>query len=722
MRNCVFLLALLTALMAAAKGFEKPESDEVRAAAAKVAKTGELKLESTYECISVAFGAGEELKNGVKLEYRAAGAKKWEAASPDPEFFRPGANYRGSILDLKEDTEYEVRVLAGGKEKATGKVRTWKTDVKVAKTVSVDVEGVKFPIRIDGKGKPDGWIRYVPKGGKEIENESWRTTLEVKGAEYVILEGFRIKGGPGKPTVRVGDAKGVRFRNCEIRGFGPAGRPKWGGTRGYCFENGIGCQMGAILLDENVSEVTIERCFIHSPRGRANSWRYSHPYGPAAVQVYRPESVVIRWCDFIGSDSHRFEDCVKSTKNGGLDTGLNRNSDVCGCFMFGANDDCIELDGGQQNVRCCRNRFEEALMGVSVQYDNTSPSYVYGNLFTGMGTEFGHKGAGIKTASVDAFCYGSVCYVLRNAFTGPYARDIALDMSVNGSTARMRVTDNVFMKGAGLKGETGTRFGIASGNRTVAKPVAKVGLLPERPVPWTLDAERIDVRVTKGKLAKGSATFTLTCGGKGYKQPFAVRTADLDAEWFDITPKKGTIASGKKTVFTVKFRPEALNARRRYAAAVVIRAADGFSRPLTLHAETDYVAPVVNPSPRDVVAYGKDLGDGRWGFDLPKEGTYYVFVRGFNPASSGDDFLPKENEMVIDVLGRTRESAYPMLNAWSTWAPVCPDTYNIYGYEMPAGHQEVKVVSKAPGMVIEGLALAREPMDMEGEKRNDEIK
>ena len=96
-------------------------------------------------------------------------------------------------------------------------------------------------------------------------------------------------------------------------------------------------------------------------------------------------------------------------------------------------------------------------------------------------------------------------------------------------------------------------------------------------------------------------------------------------------------------------------------------------------------------------------------------------MRGYNPKSEGNSFSPPENSLVAVIEGVKRPAAFPQLKKWPTWAPVNPAVYNITGFELDAGEHTVEIAESAKGMVIEGLAFALEPLDMEGEKRNDVI-
>ena len=125
----------------------------------KPAKTGEFRLVPTYVSCSMCWGVKGTVE-GLTLEYRAAGAADWRTAEP-PMYFDDAENYRGSILDLAEDTAYEARLVADGRTLAEGKFRTWKSDVPIAKTVVLDPKtamnpnlnfGQAIPGRCKGRG------------------------------------------------------------------------------------------------------------------------------------------------------------------------------------------------------------------------------------------------------------------------------------------------------------------------------------------------------------------------------------------------------------------------------------------------------------------------------------------------------------------------------------------------------------------------------------------
>ena len=625
-------------------------------------KQGELLLRPTFNSCGFYFGTSK-VENPI-LEFRKKGSGKWQLALT-PEHFFENKNtkkklvmneYRGSIVKLDENTVYEVRFRDGDKVLKSGKFTTWKSDVPVAKTIYIDTENFKAPYVISAKGKPDGWIRYTTKDGKKLAANSQNAVFEIKDAAYVLLDDMTITNGVGsRKVIDVSKSKGVRIRNCDISKWGRVGVAKYDTPKGvgmYFIDDSKGVPRavnydGAIQLNPGSREIVVERCYIHDPYNRANSWFYSHPAGPQAIMCSKPDhSIVIRYNDFIGSDDHRFNDAVESAGNFHSNGGLNRDADVYGNFMIYCNDDNIELDGGQQNMRCFWNRFESALCGVSVQGCMTSPVYVFENLFAGMCGEFGEAGQTIKTGG-GKHGINSKAFFFNNTFIG---KGSGITMM---NTLNSNLKNNVFVGrqtigrtevSPGSKYEANsianlrsscegreqynTKFVCESkGNYTpvdAGKAVAIPNFLPAggdrgafqrentmslpyRPVPFVLDTNRIDnIKVANGKAVPASIKIVCTVGGKNYKANYSIRKNDV-FDWFEVTPSKGVLKSGDKVTFTVKFKPEKMNDRFHYRGAFLVRTADGFSRVVSLYASTDYVQP----------------------FNLEKEGEKAIYIDAF---------------------------------------------------------------------------------------------
>ena len=694
MKNPMFVLMAALALTAMAVPQRERDAKDTAARPGIIASAadGELRLRATFVSCSVCFGAAAPIA-GLSLECRAAGGE-WKA-QPLPPYFPETKDYRGSILGLAEDTTYDVRLVAGGKTLAQGSVRTWASEVKVAKTIYIEQKDLaKLPVKISEKGTPDGWIRYTTRPGTVLRSaEGW--TFAVHGAAYVLLDNLTIEGAPQATCViHVEDSTGVRIRNCEISGWGRTGEARYDqkcfGKRWDAKNKRTINMDGAIQICKGCSEVVVERCYIHDPLGRANSWFYSHPAGPEAVIMYRPDhSTVIRWNDFIGSDNHRFNDAVEGGGNFYEDGGFNRDADIYGNFMIFCNDDNIELDGGQQNVRCFQNRFEAAVSGVSIQGCMVSPSYVYDNAFTGMGDEFSIAYNSIKTSGIDMFDYCPVAYVNNNVFWGPSGA-----INIGQQTVRFTLEGNRLYDGVQISGENPNAKLV---DNVSVGPSPRSGAIawPVRPIPFVLDRGRIDsVKVAKGAVAPAAVTVKLSCPGEGYASPFKVRK-NLDMDWFDVTPAEGVIRSGETITFTVAFKPEKLTGRRHFRGAFLVRTPEGLSRPVSVYAETDHLPPFKAEKPGEFAQYldpfkpanaataqlnvvdeplaqtgkallfdRKTLGRGLdYEFEVPKDGRYYIHFHGYANSS-----VQLRGCVDDDEVGRATQ----VVQKFMSWTPFGP--------------------------------------------------
>ena len=628
---------------------------------------GELRLRPTFVSCGVCFGAAKPI-DGIRLDYRKKGAAQWQTLDEFP-YFAETKDYRASILRLDEDTEYEVRVFSGSwlvvgdsnqppatnhQPPTTKTFRTWKSEIKVAKTVEIDPATAKFPIRIADCGTPDGWIRYTMKGGQTLLNETKEITMVIDGATNVVVEGIVFNGGRGRHAVTVNNSKDVRIVNCQFSHWGreyrmrydglgrpfqldsPKGkivRTQWGG---YALDAPGAVNFdGAVVIGRGSVATVVERCWFHDSRIHSNSWYYSHPCGNNGITFKSPDhSTVIRWCDFTGSDLHRWNDGIESHGNFDEDGGANRDADVYGNFVIFANDDCIELDGGQQNVRCFDNRFESSLCGVSVQGCMAGPSYVFGNGIFGLGEEFGREGRHIKTGGgvhgEDAYCR-----LADNLFWG---KGDGLSWM---KLLRLRMSGNIFCAHELLPDTDGCSQpspGSSSVNDRFGVKIAEEELpngLPVRPLGFVLDRSRFSgITLRKGVLSQ-ETLLVRARSSVGRDQPFEVKIND-DTPWLKVSPMKGVVPAGGETAFTVSFDTAQMNDRRHYRGAFIVRTPEGLSRGVSVYVATDFVPPQ-HPALGDAVAVyvPAKAGGGEvslrareetvyeYTFTVPKDGRYH---------------------------------------------------------------------------------------------------
>ena len=574
----------------------------------------------------------------LSVTYRKEGGDWLEALRPP--HFPEDDMVRGSIVDLEEDTSYEIKITGNdGEILAQEEFKTWRTDIPIAKTIVLDEAAFPGQLTIRDKGSPDGWIKYMAPKGFVLSNDRTGPILELYKAKYVILEGLTLRGGL-KEAVTIEKCEHVRVVNCDIAGWGRIGTQRFDLDGKYYTDAGRAINWDSAILVKRSTGTVVERCYIHDPVSTANPWYYSHPAGPQAVGIDKPTSTVIRYNDFIGSDLHRWNDAIEGAGNYHVDGGFNRDADIYGNLMCFANDDAIEIDGGQTNVRVFLNKFEGCLCGVSIQGCMSSPSYVFRNLLVNMGDENGAGGQTIKTSShangqsAVSFIFNNTCYGDSSDLSLPHnlrivaGNNIFAGRSAIGGRARSpqsKCDYNLLATGedgdeehgilaepgfvdteAGLFGLTGTSAAVGHGAAIANFATAQKGrvdigaipfdsglILPLRPIPVSLDRYQL-VFSPADSAAASARPVTATVKGERFSSEYTVAQNDA-FDWFHVSPSSGTLKSGQTVTFTVTLVPDKMRSKSVFRGAFLIRLASGYSRPVMVYAKTDAV-PVVKPS------------------------------------------------------------------------------------------------------------------------------
>ena len=737
------MLILGMAVLAAVLAVAKPTAHSLTPAAERVrliapVRDGELRLRPTFCSCGVCFGAAKPV-DGLTLAYRRKGDSAWKTA--EFPYFAETKDYRGSLLRLNEDTEYDVEIRGGagdGRRMLTGaRVRTWTSAVKVAKTVTVDPATARFPIRIADQGTSDGWIRYTVKPGTALKTAEKNVIFEVNGATNVLIEGVSFTGTKARNVITVANSSNVRIVNCEFSHWGRdsvvcydgLGRPYEPGfppketvrnvMGGFSTKGGKPVNFdGAISIGRGSSCTVVERCWFHDCSINANSWYYSHPAGGEGIVMERPDhSTVIRWCDFTASDLHRWNDAIESNGNFVENGGFNRDADVYGNFIIYASDDSIELDGGQQNVRCFDNRFESSLCGVSIQGCMASPVYVVNNAFFGMCDRFDNAGQTLKTGG-GPHGEEARAYIWDNLFWGPGSGLIMMellqaDLRRNVFCGEQKITK---MDESPKSKSTDDRFGVV--RTTESLPTE----LPARPAGFVLDRSRVDgIRVTGGVVTPSALTVTATATD-GRDVPFKVAVND-DVPWLKVTPAAGVIPVGGRLTLTVSFDLAKMNDRHDYRGAFLVRTPQGLSRGVSVYVETDFVPPFRAEKPGDVVVYAADVGKvllekgdkktvHTYAFEVPKDGRYYFL---YHAVTAGQPGAGKKIAAALDdapfEISATRLWDHP------AWVPVAPG--NKFGnslrfWDFKAGEKHVlKIRADKAAVAYDGVVMTDNPGSFE---------
>lgn len=382
-------------------------------------------------------------------------------------------------------------------------------------------------------------------------------------------------------------------------------------------------------------------------------------------------STVIRWCDFVGSDLHRLNDAVEGWRNFVPDGGFNQDADIYGNFMIFCNDDNIELDGGMQNIRCFRNRFEGAVTGVSIQGCIVSPVYVFDNLFAWLGDEFGFINPIIKTAGFHWWWYAPYASVWGNRHF-----DKSSFCPEQGETARWNVHDNEW---------------IGSSDEAALAPS-----FPDRPAGFVLDRIGIrGVRVSASGAMPASAAVTVKSVSVT-PQPFAVRKS-FDANWFTVEPSQGVVPPGGEVRLTVMFDSMAMTNRLEWRSAFLVRAPNGLSRPVSVYGRrTDFVLPEWPVENSATTLYAKAMPVGgeaqTFSFDIKRPGRYWFYVRARAERSAACQYA----NVAVDE-DPPEAMGMPLWTDRFTWTMIRPGKYDrccnvVRHYDLQAGRHTLSVV------------------------------
>ena len=638
-----------------------------------------------YEVSNLASAEADDFK--AQAFYREKGKEFRKAYTPD---FPPKEHKaRGVLVNLKEDTEYELKLEIsdkGRKSVLTSSFRTLGKKLPVEKTVYITPEMAKKGIVISKSGSENGYIRYTSKPGVVLTSSA--TDAIKVNADHIIIEGLTLRGG-NENGIKLTNCRNIVIRNCDIAKFGRVGVQKTHrGGEYYTAKNRILNTDSGIWM-RNVKNILIENNFIHDPNGYTNPWFYSHPTGPKAIFAGMVENATLRFNDFIGGDIHRWNDAVECIGNSDPVGGFFRNAEIYGNLFANSNDDGIELEGGEINTRFFSNRIETTLCGVSSGCCVRGPSYIFNNLFWrgrdvfglnfyafknghsnwGSGkvhlfnnTATGYRG-GTNSISMDTYRtrldkmvnYNNI-FALNNEFGSPQGlfkvancpSDYNLHFNPEGADlAELR--KNFDREANGVAGDpcfadaAKGDFKLKAGSPAIGKGRVIDNFTAERNVDIGAfqgdDARALPLRnlafVTDTALVDFKSDFSqakkviLTTKCPKAKIPFVIAKT-YEAEWLTVTPAKGIITKDKPVTLTVKIDPGKFKFARLNGTVFLVRTASGMSRPVSVEADTRKDEALLKAN-RKGVLYADVKNSKRtsqFSFNVPAAGYYFVMLYG----------------------------------------------------------------------------------------------
>ncbi|MDR6550813.1 LamG-like jellyroll fold domain-containing protein [Paenibacillus qinlingensis] len=413
-----------------------------------------LTLTPSFNSIS-AYIAGGRDDLTRHLSYKKTADTVWKNAL-DPIYIPGKEIFSGSIVRLDENTSYDVKsdVYYGSTliKSETGTVQTWTSNPVIAQTISLSSLYSSGGFVINGlTGTNSGWIKIVNDTGLTIDAGTLtQHAVTITNTVYTILDGFIVKGGNKNGIYLNSTNHDVRITNADISGWGRTAVDTVHTAAQLAYINksdvGYGTPIDAQgdMLEgdagfriEDAKNIVVERSYVHEPRGYANPWggitsdgqvySNSHPQGPEAMYLRSAGGMVVRYNDFSGTDEyHRFNDVISGYYNNQESGGFYKDADIYGNFFGYANDDSVEFDGGQSNIRVFDNRFEMSYSGTSFAPNMVGPSYAFNNVFhnlndyrrTGTGSVVKLGGNSSTVYKGETWFFNNTIYAVPKAITG----------------------------------------------------------------------------------------------------------------------------------------------------------------------------------------------------------------------------------------------------------------------------------------------------------------
>ena len=346
----------------------------------------------------------------TKLWYRPSTIDKWLPAYALQWEPIMGA-LSGSIVRLEPDTAYDVKLEFVDHDEVTDqRFYSFKTrpnsppiDPDNIHYLSDIYSGGQLNLTSLGiQGTETGWALIIGDGVEIQASEDDYAAIDIGSQSYIKFENISVKGGK-RHGIFAKQAHHIWINGCDISEYGQVGEDIRNGVAYVNTEskNPINYDSGIYL--ERTGVVTVEECEIHSPNGKANHWGYGHPQGPNAMLIWADHPTeeyrgqyIIRNNRFYGAPEHRFNDVIEGRSNFYRTGAFGRDSAIYNNYLAYANDDLIELDGGQSNVLFYDNELTQGYAGVSTAPNMIGPSYIFNNYIHDLGDERGKEWTAIK--------------------------------------------------------------------------------------------------------------------------------------------------------------------------------------------------------------------------------------------------------------------------------------------------------------------------------------
>ncbi len=422
----------------------------------------------TFECISVYWSPdGGDYNKDVLVRYREVGSSTWKdglnikynplSAKIDPTN-QKGGDYRGSIVNLTPDTEYEIELtLEGTNTTITYTEKTWSENFPIGKTIYPGKRSKMLTIYPSGSGTKNGYILYDGQGDTIDVNNIDDACIDLQ-ASYIIIRNYVLTGGKKYGIFLKDDIHDVVIENCDISNWGEHGEgnaTRYGVPQGAIQATRYG-SYNACCDFKDLTRIIVQRNTIHDPRYGANSWAFSrddnegqyHPIGPQAVMFMNSKgNHVIRYNTVWSSDTAHYYNDILGYEGNQSERGFpGPDSDIYGNYLANCWDEPIEAEGGGQNVRVWGNYIEECYLPIAAASTRIGPLYVWRNVSGRTDTPEGSQYGDYQPFFKQEYWEGGFKYLFNNTILQPNdhgAGGIATKDGISGRLENFITRNNI---------------------------------------------------------------------------------------------------------------------------------------------------------------------------------------------------------------------------------------------------------------------------------------
>ena len=376
--------------------------------------------------------------NPARVEFREAGASAWRKGL-EPWFDARNGEYRGSLVELKPGTSYEIRLTLQSGAGTTLKASTWEENLKVKRTVQVPAGTRQLVIEASDSGsEKEGYVVFTGRNVLDGGTEEHCVVLK-QGAHHVIIRGLVLRNCKRAAIMIERDSRGgaqthdIVIEDNEISGWGGYDNHKPGRNVADS-DAAVHCNYYRETDDaKRPDRIVIQRNTIRDPRYGSNPWQTGagarkHPAGPIGVFFLRcGKNHVIRYNDIYSKNGKYFMDGLSGEDNFSNAGFPWADSDIYGNRISQVYDDAIEAEGGNRNVRIWGNFIDEAFVAIANAPVAVGPLYVWRNVSHRMARmyepdgdpDLERRGPFIKAGSKRAAAGGGRAYYFHNTVLQP---------------------------------------------------------------------------------------------------------------------------------------------------------------------------------------------------------------------------------------------------------------------------------------------------------------